>query len=199
VLVVLFNMRSIVRGSFAVDYLMPSDDTADAIDAGYFDAEVWSPRRVQAALPGSSEDKPFKVDLFGVTSRAQAYREAMYLAAVNRYRRKAIKFTTEMEGFIPSFGDLIAISHDMPAWGTSGEVVAYNAGTLTLRLSEPVTFGGGTHYIGLRKRDGSVSGPYAVTAGADAYSVVHTGSLDFTPYTGGGEERTYFAFGAGET
>lgn len=197
--VVLFNMRSIVRGSFSVDYLMPSDDTADAIDAGYFDAGVWSPRRVQAALPGSSEVKPLKVDLFGVTSRDQAYREAMYLAAVNRYRRKAIKFTTEMEGFIPSFGDLIAISHDMPAWGTSGEVVSYNAGTKVITLSEPVTFGGGTHYIGLRKRDGSVSGPYVVTAGANAYAVVHTGTLDFTPYTGGGEERSYFAFGAGET
>lgn len=198
--VVLFTMRSIVRGSFSVDYLMPTDDTADAIDAGYFDSEVWSARRVQAALPGSAEDKPLRVELFGVTGRAQAYREATYLAAVNRYRRKAIKFATEMEGFIPAYGDLIAISHDMPAWGSSGEITGYNAGTKTLTLSEPVSFGGGTHYLGLRARDGSVSGPYVVTAGADAYHVVHTAAtLDITPYTGGAAERTHFAFGAGET
>ena len=66
-------------------------------------------------------------------------------------------------------------------------------------MSEPVTFLTGAHYIGLRKRNGTVSGPYAVTAGADAYHVVHADPLDFTPYTGGAEERTYFAFGKGET
>ena len=198
--VCLFSMRNIVKGSFSVDYQMPTDDTADCIDVGYFDSEVWSPRRITAALPGSDEEKPLKVELFGVTQRQQAYQEGTYLAAVNRYRRKRIKFATEMEGFIPSFGDLIAISHDMPAWGTSGEVTSYNAGTKTLTLTEPVTFGGGTHYIGLRMRDGSVAGPYAVTAGGNAYQVVHTAaSIDLTPYTAGAEERTHFAFGAGET
>lgn len=196
--VALFSMRNIMRGSFSVDYLMPTEQTADAMDVAYFDADVWSSRRVAAALPGSSSLVPLKIDLFGVTNREQAYREGLYLAAVNRYRRKSIKFTTEMEGFIPSFGDLIAVSHDMPAWGTGGEVTAYDAGGKIITLSEPVTFASGTYYIGLRKRDGTVSGPYVVTAGADAYHVVHTGTLDFTPYTGGAEERTHFAFGKGE-
>jgi hypothetical protein len=198
--VVLYNMRSITRGSLSIDYILPTDETADAIDVGYFDGDVWSPRRVMASLPGSSETVPLKVDLFGVTDRDQAHREGVYLAAVNRYRRKRIKFATEMEGFIPAFGDLIAIAHDMPAWGVSGEVTSYNAGTKVISLSEPVTFGGGTHYIGLRSRNGSVSGPYEVTAGADAYKVVHVAAtLDITPYTGGAAERTFFAFGEGET
>jgi len=362
--VALFSMRNIVRGSFSVDYLMPTEQTADAIDVAYFDSEVWSARRVAAALPDSSSLVPLKIDLFGVTGRDQACREGTYLAAVNRYRRKKIGFTTEMEGFIPSFGDLIAISHDMPAWGTSGEVTAVEihsasqviadwtldagttaaaditgpdgatasraftddsvvnwenfrspaetvtagasvsrtvfvkrdavssrfimirlrfdggagvntatvlmrtdtaeyaastagggtisvtieawdaawwrvtviavaansntslqiiggpaagatlpteiptvtgsvtfwTGTLTrLTLSEPVTFASGTHYIGLRTRNGGISGPYACTAGRTAYEVVVAGLLDFTPYTGGAEERTYFAFGKGET
>jgi hypothetical protein len=364
--VVLFNMRSIARGSLSIDYIMPTEETADAMDVGYFDGDVWSPRRVMASLPGSSETIPLKMDIFGVTNREQAYREGVYLAAVNRYRRKKIKFSTEMEGFIPAFGDLIAISHDMPAWGTSGEVTAVEAygdtaavatwslsgatsasggtgpdgstaaraitddnpatwetlsddlaavtpgknytrqffikkdadntrfcliqvffslaagggtnnyawlsistdtganysqtvgggtatysltawddnwwlititasaangndrirltffpsvgvtpwtqvasamGTATLwtghvtrlTLSEPVTFGGGTHYLGLRNRNGSLSGPWVVTAGRTAYEVVVAGLLDITPYTGGAEERTHFAFGAGET
>jgi hypothetical protein len=198
--VALFSMRNIAKGSFSIDYLMPTDDTADCIDVGYFDGDVWSPRRVTASLPGSDEAKAFKVDMFGVTDREQAYREGIYLAAVNHYRRKRISFATEMDGFIPSFGDLIAIAHDMPAWGTSGEVTGYNAGTKVITLSEPVSFGVGTHYLGLRKRNGGVSGPYVVTAGADAYHVVHTSAtLDDTPYTGGAEERTHFAFGAGIT
>lgn len=198
--VALFSMRNIVRGSFGIDYLMPTDDTADCIDVGYFDGTVWSPRRVTASLPASDEAAPLKMELFGVTGRQQAYQEGVYLAAVNRYRRKRISFQTEMEGFIPAFGDLVAIAHDMPAWGISGEVTGYNAGTKVISLSEPVTFGGGDHYIGLRKRNGSISGPYVVTAGADAYKVVHTAAtLDDAPYSGGAEERTHFAFGAGET
>lgn len=362
--VALFSMRNIVRGSFSVDYLMPTEQTADAMDVAYFDADVGSPRRVSAALPGSSSLIPLKIDLFGVTNRDQAYREGLYLAAVNRYRRKVIKFATEMEGFIPAFGDLIAISHDMPAWGASGEVRAVEAysgapiadwslsgvasasggtgpdgdtdaitftddsavayeraytaeyvvsgqtytrhywvatdavsnrflvmrlyaylgsgggtpgqvdcrfrtdtgdysvvvsggatsgsatveawdddwwhvavsmtvadgndtmqwdvypaagvtmptyvasatgsatiwtGDITrLTLSEPVTFTTGAHYIGLRTRSGGVSGPYACTPGRTAYEVVVAGLLDHSPYTGGAEERTHFAFGKGE-
>ena len=197
--VALFSMRNILRNSFGIDYLMPTDATADAIDVGYFDGDVWAPLRVQAKLPGSTAAKPVKIDLFGVSSRDQAYREGMYQAASNRYRRKIIKFSAEMEGFIPSFGDLIAVQHDMVAWGQHAEVTAWNSGTRTLTLSEPMVWGSGTHYIGLRKRDGSIDGPYAVTAGATAYQVVLATSPGITPYTGGSEERTHIAFGWGET
>jgi len=197
--VAMFSAYNILPGSLVIDYAMPTAETADSITARYFDGTTWSWESVTATLPSGSTAQPLKVDLFGVTNREQAYREAMYLAAVNRYRRKTIRFSTEMEGFIPSFGDLIAIAHDMPAWGASGEVVAYNAGTKAITLSEPVAFAAGTYYIGLRKPGGAVSGPYVVTAGADAYEVIHTGTLDFTPETDGSMERTHFAFGVGET
>jgi len=197
--VCLFSMRNMVRGSFSVDYLMPTDETADCMDVSYFDEDAWSMRRVSAALPGSASAIPLKIELFGVVQRDQAYREGLYLAAVNFYRRKQIRFTTEMEGFIPSFGDLVAISHDMPAWGTSGEVTSWDAGALVMGLSEPVTFGGGTHYLGLRTRAGAIEGPFVVTAGIDDYHVVLATAPAFTPYAGGAEERTHFAFGAGDT
>lgn len=121
----LYSMRNIVRGSFSVDYLMPTPETADCIDVSYYDAAVWGQRKVRAALSGSAEDKPAKVDLFGVTAREHAYREGLYQAASNRYRRRMIHFRTEMEGFIPSLGDLIAVQHDMVAWGQGGDVVAW--------------------------------------------------------------------------
>lgn len=135
--VAMFSVRNIVKGSFGVTYLMPTAETADVVDVKYFDSTSWSQASVRAdlltpsaraalILAGTSP-KPAKIDLFGVTSRAQAYREGLYQAASNRYRRKIIKFKTEMEGFIPSLGDLIAIQHDMPAWGQSGELVADNS------------------------------------------------------------------------
>lgn len=122
--VTMFSQRNIVKGSFSIDYLMPTEDTADSVKTSYFDAATWAPASVVSTLAGSTALRPAKVDLFGVTSRDQAYREGLYLAAANRYRRKIIKFSTEMEGFIPSMGDLVAIQHDMPGWGQAGELVA---------------------------------------------------------------------------
>lgn len=195
----LYSMQNIVKGSFSVDYLMPTVDTADRVDVGYFDENTWAPARVPAKLTGSASLRPVKVDLFGVTGRDQAFREGMKLAADNRYRRKLIKFDTEMEGFIPSFGDLVAIQHDMPAWGQGGEVTDWNAGTKTATLSEPPVWGVGTQYIGLRKRDGSLEGPFVVTPGAQPNLVILATSPSFTPYTGQSEERTHFSFGWAET
>jgi hypothetical protein len=197
--VALYSMRNIVKGSLSVEYLMPTPSTADAVDVSYFDQTSWSSRKVRAMLAGSIAAVPAKIDLFGVVSRDQAFREGMYQAASNRYRRKIIHFATEMEGFIPSLGDLIAIQHDMPGWGQAGDVIAWDAPTLTLTLSEPLTWGTGTHYLALRKRDGGVDGPYVVTANAYANQAILATAPAITPYTGGDAERTHYTFGWAET
>jgi hypothetical protein len=195
----MYSMRNIIRGSFGLEFITPSDDTADAVQVTYFDESTWRPRRVTCAMPDSAMTKPAKVELFGVTNREQAYREGTYLAAANRYRRTLIKFSTEMDGFIPSFGDLVAINHDLPQWGQHAEIVSWDEGTLTMTLSEPMNWDSGSHYIGMRRRDGSVSGPYAVTAGDSVYKLVLSELPDFDPYIGQEEERTHITFGWGET
>lgn len=123
--VALFNQRNIVKGSLKVEYLLPSDTTSDSVIVTYFDEVKQKPLEINAALPGYSADNPFPTTLFGVTNSAQAWREGMYMAAANRLRRQAISFTTEMEGFIPTFGDLIAISHDRMQRSVSGDVLDY--------------------------------------------------------------------------
>lgn len=121
------------------------------------------------------------------------------MAANNRYRRRMLSFRTEMEGFIPAFGDLIAVQHDVPKWGQSGEIVSWTAGTKTAIVSEPLDWSaGGAHALAFRKRDGSVSGPYVATIGTDAYHVVLTdwdSGTDPTPDTGTERERAHFSFG----
>lgn len=196
--VALYSMRNIVRGSFGIEYILPSAETADAVDVSYLDHDTWTQQTVQAYLAGSARANPAKVSLFGVTDRAQAYREGMYQAASSRYRPRIIKFSTEMEGFLPSFGDLIAISHDMPGWGRFAEAVAWDAVTLTLTLSEPVdTYS--SFNVGLRRKNGSVDGPYAVTSAGDEYQVTFAETPATTPYTGSDYERTHVVFGSGET
>lgn len=197
--VALFSMRNIKRGSFAIDFVQSTDQTADALEMSYFDEVTWSPRRVTAALPGSTAARPVKQELFGAVQRAQVYREGMYHAAANRYRRRFISFSTEMEGFIPTIGDLIAIQHDTMGWGLHAEAVAWDAGSRSLTLTEPMVFGSGDHYIGLRTARGGLSGPWLVTAGASAEIVVLADEPDMTPYTGGERERTHVVFGPAQT
>lgn len=196
----IYTMRNILRGSFSIDYLMPTSDTADVIAVKYFDSNAWAWRTVSAKLSTSEALKPAKMELFGVVNRAHAHREGVYQAACNRYRRKLIKFSTEMEGFIPSFGDLIAVQHDVPAWGQGGEAVAWDAGTLTLTCSEPLTWEPGeTHYIAFRDKSGAPHGPYTCTAGTSEYQVVLAEMPDYEPYTGSDYERTFYSFGWAST
>jgi len=54
------------------------------------------------------------------------------------------------------------------------------------------------HYLALRKRDGTLSGPWPVVPGAVPRTVELAEDLEFEPYTGAEEERTHFAFGPGE-
>ena len=196
--VALFSQRNILKNSLKLDYILATEETTDAVDVTYFDSAIWGERTVRATLPSGTALQPAKVKLFGVTTRQQAWNEGMYIAACNRYRRRMLSFSSEMEGFIPSIGDLIAVQHDMPKWGQSGELVDWNAGTKLATLSEPLDWSaGGPHVLAFRRRDGSVAGPYSATAGVDAYHVTltdWTGS-EPTPDIGGDRERSHFAFG----
>ncbi len=194
--VALFSPRNIVKGSLRIEYLMASDDTADSVTVEYFSSRTWQRDEVTASLTDHSTTQSARVQLFGCTEQPQAEREARYMAAANRYRRKLITFQTELEGLIPSYGDLIAISHDMPSWGQSAEVTAIQDQTLT--VSEPLSWKTGNHYIALRRPNGEVSGPWAVEPGEASNQLKLTQPIDIAPYTGEQQERTHLTFGVAE-
>lgn len=119
------------------------------------------------------------------------------MALANRYRRRIVTFTTELEGLIPNYGDLITITYDMAKWGQGGEVATKQG--LTLTLSEPVSFTEGqTHYIALRQKNGSLSGAYVVIAGSLKTEIVLSEEPDMGILTGTDAERTHFAFGVAD-
>ncbi|MBR1600523.1 MAG: phage tail protein, partial [Alphaproteobacteria bacterium] len=143
---------------------------------------------------GSSSDKTATVELFGCTNKAQAQREAVYMALANRYRRRIVTFTTELEGLIPTYGDLIAITHDMAHWGSGGEIIAKDG--LKLTLSEPVEFTSGVkNVLALRNKNGSLSGVYEVTATELNTEVMLKSQPNAEILTTSGVERTHYAFG----
>ncbi|MEW5727910.1 MAG: phage tail protein, partial [Pseudomonadota bacterium] len=192
-----FGPRNIVKGSFSIKYILPGEDNADAVEIGYFSERNWKPARVTAKLADSSASKPAKVKMVGITKKDQGYREGYYIAADNRYRRRMVTFRTRLEALSCSYGDLAVISHPMPQWGQGGEVVEWDPDTGLMTVSEPLTWAEGVdHYIGLRKRDNALSGPWKVEPVPDQpRQLLVVEDLDITPYTGAEEERTHFAFG----
>ncbi len=197
--VALFSMRNIKAGSFSIDYLPKSSETADAVTATYWDNTTWAPQRVTGKVAGSTAAQPAKMTLVGVDNRGQALREATYHAASNKYRRRVVRFETEMEGFIPAFGDLIAVQHDMVGWGQHAEAIGWDAASRILTLSEPVTVGAAS-VVGLRRDDGGLSGPWQVIAGPTSTQVMLAVAPDITPHvTGQMRERTHVLFGTAST
>lgn len=193
----LYSPATIKARSLSIEYSFAQADDPDGVDASYIDPATWQPAHVQAMVSGGSPVRPASVDLFGVTNLPQAQREALYVARVNAYQRKVIRFTTEMDGFIPLVGDMIAISHDVPAWGQSGAILGISGTTYT--TSEPLAWTPlASHYVALRRPDGSLAGPFAVTQGADDHSFICAAVLDFVPRTDlATSERTVYLFGAG--
>lgn len=196
--VALFGMRNIRAGSFSLDLLPATDQTADGVRFTYYDESTWAQQRVTGAVPGVTPVRPADRNIWGIVQRTQVTREAAYEAACTQYRRRIGRFEAELDAFLPALGDLIAVQHDMPGWGVHAEAVAWDAGTRSLRLTEPVTAGAGT-VVALRRPDGSPTDPIAVTQGADDWTVILAEAPGFSPSTGQDRERTHVAIGTMET
>jgi hypothetical protein len=192
----MFNMRNIQRNSFAVSYAMVTEDTPDGIELEYFDEQSWSLLSVIIPIPGITTPTIIaKFTLIGVTNRNQALREAAYIAADIAYRRTNVRFVTEMEGFLPAYGSLIAVSHDIAQWGKSADVESVNLPEIT--ISEQVQFTGSQFYALLSDNKGEVFGPYRVAAGSDSKTILFVDTPSLTFYTGTEKERTKISIGQG--
>jgi sulfur carrier protein ThiS len=189
-----YSMRNIVPGSFSLRYQLVTEETTDGVEMRYFDDTVWTERPVTAVLAGQSGVNLAKVQGYGITQRAQAFREAAYSAAQNRWMRTFATFQTELEGHLSTYGDLVAVQHDMPAWHQHGEAVQWRAPELTLRSSEPFAWGSGTHWAALRGRRGEFFGPYRVTRGADDRDLVFQVAPQTDIAVDGRGERTHIIF-----
>lgn len=190
-----FGPDNIVENSFRMELKLASPGDYDCTQIEYLDQVSWKQETVLCTLPGGTTDNPDQVLFQGCADRTLAYREGLYREAVKRYQRRFVTFQTGLEGHIPTYGDLVAISHDLPNWGTSGLIVKKIG--LVLTLSNEVSFAPGTNVIGIRKRDGSVGGPYTVVAGSGPNEVVLQSAVDDSLFTFGSDTKEWpiFMFG----
>lgn len=194
--VAMFNTRNIKRGSFQIDYETITEDTPDGLELEFFDETTWSSNYVKLPMPGVIGDpvSPARASMQGVTVLKQAQRECAYMVADAGYRRSRISFRTEMEGFLPALGDLIAVAHDVAGWGSGGEITSFNGSSA--ECSEQLDWSVGANYAVLADDQGDVHGPYLVAQGSTPNSMRF---MDSVPsgliYTGTERERTRYAMG----
>lgn len=170
-----FTPGNILENTFKISYKLGTSNTPDYVISEFYDETVWQDDEVDCILPNSTQTNPARSELFGCTLRAQAYREGMYKAAVNRDQRSRYSFTTEMEGLLLLFGDLIHVSHDVPAWGASGQVIGLNRLTGKIITSEPMIFTAAeVHQIALRKKNGKADGPYTIAVDPNAQTGINS-------------------------
>lgn len=182
------NMTKALTRQFSA--LKPDD--FDGVDVEYTDGKTWQKETVECRLPGDAGIRVEKMKLDGVTGRMQAWRIGMRRRMEQKYRRWSYSFGTELDALNSRYLSYVPLQDDVPGYGQSALMLSYDSGII--ESSEPFDWSaGGAHVVGIRRPDGTLSGPYAATR-IDDYRLSITG-LDFEPDTSWSIEPPHLLFG----
>ena len=182
------NMTKVLIRQFSA--LKPDD--FDGVDVEYTDGKTWQKETVECRLPGDAGIRVEKMKLDGVTGRTQAWRIGMRRRVEQKYRRWGYRFSTELDALNSRYLSYVPLQDDVPGYGQSALMLSYDSGII--ESSEPFDWSaGGAHVVGIRRPDGTLSGPYAATR-IDDYRLSIAG-LDFEPDTSWSIEPPHLLFG----
>lgn len=171
-------------------------DDFDGVDVEYWDGKTWQYETVQCRLPGDLGVRTEKVRVEGVTDRTRAWRIGMRRRRQQVYQRKRYTFSTEMDALNSGYLDYALLGDSTPGYGQSAMLKGYAqlGGTHMLVSSERFDWSaGGEHWVALRRRDGSASGPYVATRIDDYRLTIPT--LDFVPVLDSSMDAPVLQFG----
>ena len=188
-----YQADNILPNSWKMDGSFIDESESDGIEVEYLSDVSWKSETVLCLLPGDLGQNPERVRLFGVTSKTKAYQLGMRNRAKQKHRRIRHQFSTEMDALNSRYMSYDALGIDMPGYSQTGRVESVSG--RVLQLNQDLEWGGGTHYVGIRRPDGTLSGPYACSPGAASDEIVINSDLDFVPVFNGNHEPPYFMFG----
>ena len=171
-----FTENQMRAGTFKIQRIMPNSRASSWIEAEFFDSSIWNWNKVTVGTkPPQLDAVPLQIRLDGVTTQVQALKEATYLSKVNKYRRQFVTFETEMDGFIPTYGDMILVSHNLPNWGQNTyvtDIIDEHTFTVANDLDWTV---GALFSVAFRNNNGTLSDIYAATKGETDNELIVTG------------------------
>lgn len=186
------NMTKMLKISGA----MPSINDFDGVDVEYYSTKTWAWETVECRWPGDAGQKVEKVKVVGFSDKTRAWRFGMRRRGHQLFRTDVYTWETELDGSNSGYLSFAVVADDAPKRCQSAILLDFqvtNSGTL-LRSSEPLDFSaGGEHWIGIRRLDGMLSGPWAANQ-VDNYTA-RVDALDFTPIVTGPWEPPHLLFG----
>ncbi|MBC3496763.1 hypothetical protein HU764_008700 [Pseudomonas sp. SWRI100] len=186
------NMTKMLKISGA----MPSINDFDGVDVEFFSRTTWAWETVECRWPGDLGTKVEKIKMPGISDRTRAYRIGMRRRGHQKFRTDIYTWETEMDGSNSGYLSFAAVADDSPKRCQSAILLGIEvagSGTL-LASSEPLDFSaGGEHRVGVRRLDGTLSGPWTATQVDQC--TVRVDALDFTPEVDGSLEPPHILFG----
>ncbi|WP_110970881.1 host specificity factor TipJ family phage tail protein [Pseudomonas huaxiensis] len=175
---------------------MPSINDYDGVDVEYYSTTTWAWETVECRWPGDAGTKIEKVKLGGVGDETRAWRIGMRRRGHQIHRTDTYTWETELDGKNSGYLTFAAVADDLPKRCKSSILLSFSvtSGGTLLRSSEPLDFSaGGEHWIGVRRLDGTLSGPFPATF-VDKYTA-RVDALDFDPVVDGPLEPPHILFG----
>lgn len=182
------------------DFQAITPDDFDGVDVEYTNGSSWQVETVECRLPGDAGTRVQKIQVEGVTSRTRAWRIGMRARLAQKYRRYSYSTATELDALNSRYLSYVALAGDVPGYGKSALLLGgvFSGPSVILQSSEPFEWTtGASHVVGIRKPDGTLSGPYAATR-IDDYRL-SIPSIDFVPDTSWDIEPPHLLFGTTET
>lgn len=171
-------------------------DDYDGVDVEYIDENTWQKETVKCRLSGDLGLKTEKITLKGVINLDRAWRIGMRQRRRYKYQRHGYSFSTELAAMNSRYKSYCAASDDIPGYGQSSVLIDFQIGNgLTLlESSEPLPWEeGASHVVGLRRPDGTLSGPWPATRVDETRLTVP--ALDFVPELSWDLEPPHMQFG----
>lgn len=141
------TLISSVKGEFSA-----TEDRAHSLQVTYNDTqndfkntEFFIRSDAYATAAADGQDNTAQLSLFGVSSRTQAYREAVYALATNERQLQTIQFSADVNAFVCEYGDLIGVNSQVPRIGVASGRIVSVSGT-TVKLDKAITFTRGEAY-----------------------------------------------------
>lgn len=176
--------------------IFPSPDDFDGVDVEYVSSMTWQAETVECRWPGDLGLKVEKIKIPGVSNRDKAYQIGMRRRGHQKFRGDSFSWETELDALNSNYLSYVAAADDIPGYGQSSILMTMTpgAGSVVLESSEPLPWkDGAAHVVGLRRPDGTLSGPWPAIRVDECRLAVPT--LDFVPDLSWDIEPPHMLFG----
>lgn len=172
-------------------------DDFDGIDVEYMDGVSWQVATVECRLPGDLGRRVQKISADGITDKTRAWRLGMRQRRILKYRRWTYSWDMGLAALNSGYKSFVQVADEVPSYAQSAIMIDGAKDSHVVESSEAFDWSTpGPHYLFVRRKDGSNSGPYVAQRLSDFEIYIQT-PLDFDPTLDLSMEPPHLLFGEG--